>query len=216
MPDSELDRLDPAPVLVTLSTGFELQLQRLRTRQFFRLLKVLTHGAGPMLMQTGLDFRDDAEVFAQKLLGLLIIAIPDAENEFIQFLASMSQPAGVIETVNGKKLTKQQEQDNAALWERFNRELGNPEPVDTIELVEAIIKREAPEMQALGKRLQAALSVFAKTGQDKDTTPEEPPGPEELTSLSVPSPQPSTSSPASTDGPTSTSTDSLFAASVSA
>jgi hypothetical protein len=46
MPDeSELDRLDPQPVLCKMSTGFELEIVRMRTRQFFRLLRVLTHGA---------------------------------------------------------------------------------------------------------------------------------------------------------------------------
>lgn len=215
MSDSELDRLDPFPTRVILSTGFELELQRLRTRQFFRLLRVLTHGAGPLLMQNSLDFRSDPEAFAQRLVGLLIVSIPDAEQEFIQFLASMAQPAGITETPVGRELTKQEKEDNKALWDRYNTELGNPDPMDTVEIIEAIIRREAPEMQALGKRLQAAFALFTRTGQDKEIA-EAAPTPEELSSLSAPSQPSSTSSPGSTDGQMSTSTASLFADSASA
>ena len=99
MPDeSELDRLDPQPVLCKMSTGFELEIVRMRTRQFFRLLRVLTHGAGPALMQTGLDFKADGAEFASKLLVLVVMSIPDAESEAIQFLTSMCRPAGVTQS----------------------------------------------------------------------------------------------------------------------
>lgn len=214
MPDSELDRLDPDAGTVTLATGLELEVMRLRTRQFFRLLKVLTHGAGPLLMQANLDFRADPEEFIQKLLGLVVVSIPDAETEFIQFLASMTRPAGIVDRPD-KELNKQQKADNQALWDRFNEDLNNPELGDLIDLVELVIRREAPEMQALGKRLADALKVFSKTGQDKEA-PETAPDPQELNSSPAPSPQPSTSSPTSTDGPTSTSSDFLSAGSASA
>ena len=211
---SELDRLDPEPRTVKLSTGFEVELQRLRTRQFFRLLKVLTHGAGPLVLQSGLDFREDPEQFGQKLISLIILAVPDAENEFIQFLASMTEPAGLAK---GRKLTKQEEEDNRALWDLFNTEMGNPELDDLVTLIEDIVRQEAPEIQALGKRLAAAMQVFQKTGQNKDTEPETPPDPEELSSSSqARSRRRSTSSPASTDGTTSTSSASPSAGSGSA
>lgn len=199
MPDSELERLDPDPQVIKLSTGFELELMRLKTRQFFRLLKVLTHGAGPLLMQAQLDFRAAPEEFAQKLIGLVVVSIPDAENEFIQFLASMCRPAGIVDKPDSK-LSKQDKERNTELWDQFNTELGNPELDDLIDVLEAIIRREGPEIQALGKRLADSIKLFTRTGQDKEK-PEEPPAPEELNSSAEPSPAPSTSSPASTAGP---------------
>lgn len=210
MADSELERLDPEPQVVKLSTGFELELMRLKTRQFFRLLKVLTHGAGPLLMQANLDFKAGAEEFVQKLLGLVVISVPDAETEFIQFLASMCRPAGIIDKPESK-LSKQEKEDNAALWDQFNTELGNPELGDLIDMVESIIRREGPEIQALGKRLADTMKVFTKTGQDKEPA-EETPSPKELNSSPEPSPGPSTSSPASTGGRTKSSKTSPFAA----
>jgi hypothetical protein len=214
MPDeNELDRLDPQPVSCTLSTGLEVELVRLRTRQFFRLLRVLTHGAGPALVQSGLDFRAEPEQFTQKLLMLVVMSIPDAEQEAIGFLQSMLRPTGITDRPESQ-LTKQQAADNKALWEQYNKDLFNPPLDDTIDLIEAIVRQEAPELQALGKRLQKMMALFQATGQDKEP-PEPEPTPEELASQE-PSPPPSTSSPTSTDGQTSTSSTSRSAASGSA
>lgn len=214
MPDeNELDRLDPQPVTRKLSTGLEVELVRLRTRQFFRLLRVLTHGAGPAMVQSGLDFRAEPEQFTQKLLMLVVMSIPDAEQEAIGFLQSMMRPAGLIDRPESQ-LTKQQTADNKALFEQFNKDLFNPELEDTIDLIEAIVRQEAPELQALGKRLQKMMALFQATGQGKEA-PEPEATPEELASQE-PSPPPSTSSATSTDGPTSTSSTSPSAGSGSA
>jgi hypothetical protein len=209
MPDSELDRLDPQPVVVKLSTGFEVEVVRMRTRQFFRLLRVLTHGAGPAVMQNGLDFSAEGGEFASRLLVLVVMSIPDAESEAVQFLASMCRPAGLAEA-DGKPLSKAQEAANKELYAQFGEELHNPELADTLDLVEVIVNQEAPELQALGKKLQATLSLFRKTGQDKDQ-PEPEATAEELAS-SARSRRRSTRSATSTDGQTSTSSGSPSAA----
>jgi hypothetical protein len=208
--DSELDRIDPQPVPCTMSTGFELEILRMRTRQFFRLLRVLTHGAGPAMMQAGLDFSEEGSEFAAKLLVLVVMSIPDAESEAVQFLASMCRPAGVVDKP-ASQLTKAETAANKDLWDRYAEELHNPELTDTLDLIEIIVTQEAPELQALGKKLQAVLALFRKTGQDK-----KPAEPElSLQDLNSPgrSPQPSTSSATSTDGPTPTSSTSRSAVS---
>jgi hypothetical protein len=197
---SELDRIDPQPLQCKLHTGLTLDIQRMRTRQFFRLLRVLTHGAGPALMQNSLDFKGEASEFAGKLLMLVVVSIPDAEQEAVAFLASMTRPAGLVEK-QASQLTKAETEANAALWARFNEDMHNPEIEDTMDLVEAIVRQEAPELQALGKKLERMISLFRKTGQDKE--PAEPElSPQDLSS--APSQQPSTPSATSTDGPTST------------
>jgi hypothetical protein len=203
MPDeSELDRLDPQPVLCKMSTGFQLEIVRMRTRQFFRLLRVLTHGAGPALTQAGLDFSADAAEFGSKLLVLVVMSIPDAESEAVQFLSSMCRPAGVVEKP-ASQLTKQETEANQALWAQFAEELHNPELTDTLDLIEIIIIQEAPELQALGKKLQTVLALFRKTGQDKE--PPEPELPVQDLNSPARSHRRSTRSATSTGGPTSTS-----------
>jgi hypothetical protein len=198
-------------VTCKLSTGFTVEIVRLRTRQFFRLLKVLTHGAGPALMRTGLDFRTGGEEFASKLIMLVVMSIPDAEQEAIGFLQSMCKPHGLTDKPESQ-LTKQQAEDNKKLWDDFNTELFNPDPSDTLDLIEQIMLQEAPELQALGKKLQKMLEMFTKTGQGAEAK-EPDPTPAEMAASPGPSAPPSTSSPASTDGPTSTSSTSPSAGS---
>jgi hypothetical protein len=208
--ENELDRLDPQPVEHKLTTGLAVEIVRLRTRQFFRLLRVLTHGAGPAMVQAGLDFRAGAEQFTSQLLVLVAMSIPDAEQEAIGFLQAMCKPAGLAEGSDAK-LTRQQKADNEALWEQFNTDLFNPELDDLIDLIELIVRQEAPELQALGKKLQSMMALFQKTGQDKE--PGEPdPSPAEMASQESSLP-PSTSSAASTGGRTKPSTTSRSAGS---
>jgi hypothetical protein len=212
--DSELDRIDPQPAECKLSTGFALEVVRMRTRQFFRLLRVLTHGAGPALMQSSLNFdSDDPGQFAAKLLTLTVMSIPDAEQEAIAYLASMCRPAGLTDKP-ASQLTKQESENNQVLWDRFNEEMHNPDPADTIDLVEIIIRQEAPELQSLGKKLRQVFELFRKTGQDRQA-PEAEPEPQDLNSPER-SPRRSTSSATSTAGQTSTSSNSPSAGSGSA
>lgn len=187
MAETELDILAADPTPLKFSTGFQVEVVRLRTRQVFRLLKVLTQGAGPAL--STLDFKAEPDEFMQRLLALVVISIPEAENAAIQFLASMCRPAGLVDK-KPRDLTKQEREGNDALWAEFNEELNNPEPEDTIDLIEEIITREAPHLQALGKRIGALVGMFTKTGQDKEKA-ETPPTPEQLNSPEL-SPEPST------------------------
>jgi hypothetical protein len=153
-------------------------------------------------MQTGLDFSAEGSEFASKLLVLVVMSIPDAESEAVAFLQSMCKPAGVVDK-NATQLTKQETDANKALWEQFSEELHNPELTDTIDLIEIIITQEAPELQALGKKLERVLALFRKTGQDKE--PPEPELPVQDLSLPARSHRRSTRSATSTAGPTSTS-----------
>jgi hypothetical protein len=211
--ESELDRIDPEPVTCKLSTGLVVEVVRMRTRQFFRLLRVLTHGAGPALAQGGLNFGADPGEFAGKLMTLLVMSIPDAEQEAIQFLASMCRPAGLADK-SARDLTKQETASNQALWDQFNEDLHNPELDDTLDLLDVIVRREAPELQALGKKMQRMFELFRKTGQDKES-PEPELSPQELNSPERSQPS-STSSATSTGGRTTTSSASRSAASASA
>jgi hypothetical protein len=199
--DSELDRLDPQPAECKFSTGFTVDVVRMRTRQFFRLLRVLTHGAGPAVMRAGLDFSAGGSQFTQQLLTLVIMSIPDAEQEAVGFLASMCKPSGLSEKADSA-LSKQEKEANQALWDQFSEELHNPDLADTLDLIEVIVKQEAPELQALGKKLERTMTLFGRTGQDKEA-PEPEKSIEELNSSSpARSRRRSTSSATSTDGPT--------------
>lgn len=204
--ESELDRLDPQVTEVKLVSGFPVEVVRLRTRQLFRLMRILTKGAGPALAQ--LNFGSGQENFAAQLLGIIMLAIPDAETETIGFLQSMCKPGGLVDKPPAQQ-TKAEAKANQDAFERFNEELFNPELEDTIALLEAIVVNEAPDLQALGKKLQHLWQVASKAvGAGTENPPE-------AESLHLPegTPGSSTSSPTSTDGLTSTSSTSRSAAS---
>lgn len=199
--DSELDRLDPQPEEMTLACGIEVHVLPLRMRQMFKMMKIITHGAGQALQNAGLDFSEDPAVFMQKLAGIVLFSIPDAEQETIEFIQSMVEPAGLVEKMP-RDLSKQDRERNIELWTALNQELWNPDPGDTIDLVENIVSREAKDIQALGKKVGRLIQLASKTGQLKDAPPSPvSPAPNSPES----SPASSTSSRTSTGGRTSRS-----------
>lgn len=147
---------------LTLESGTQVVLVPLKSRQFFKMLRIITHGAGGMLLNFKFSANDSPEEFGAKLVALLGFAIPDAEDEVFEFLKSMVEPADLK---RGRDLTRTQISDNSRLKAELEEELENPELGDTLTLVEAIIKREAEDLQALGKRVMAMFDLAKKTGQ---------------------------------------------------
>jgi hypothetical protein len=207
----EIDKLDPIPETVTLKSGLQVQLESLKARQFFKLLRIVTHGALPGMRDAGLlDFDElDTEEFLGRLLSVTLLSIPDAEDETIGFIRSMVYPVGLVER---KGLNKQDAERNTLLWEALDVELENPELDDIVSIIEAVVKREAEDIQALGKRLASMMKLAEKTGQIDSS-----PSPSESTSTSsAESPARSTSSRKSTGGRTSKSSRSRSVESVNA
>lgn len=154
--DTEAIQADPS--ICTLMDGTEVYVERLKTRQLFRLLKVLTTGAGEFLSTIQLSAEMNTEEFAGNLLAALVIAIPEAEDEAMEFIISMVSPVGIIE---GKKLSDIETEINVDKYAHLQEILFNPEIEDTITIIERVIQVEAPHIQSLGKR----LSLLLKTQQ---------------------------------------------------
>lgn len=197
---AELDALDPVPEQVTLDSGTVVVIEDLKARQFFRLLRILTHGAIPGLSELfNVTSDTDPQQFGMNLMTVTLLSIPDAEDETVAFIQSMVKPVGLIE---GRRLNKQDAERNAELWERLAVELENPELDDLVTIIEAIVRRESADILALGKRLAAMFKLAEKTGQTKPSSPS-PTSP--AGNSSEGSAGPSTSSRPSTDGPTAPS-----------
>jgi hypothetical protein len=200
--ENEITRLAPEATEVKLSNGCVVEIQRLRTRQFFKLMKILTRGAGAMLSEYRLDGDLSSDEFMARLLALVTLSIPEAEDEALEFLRSMSQPAGLID---GRKLSSADEARNQEIWAKYDEVMINPELDDLLDLVETIVANESQDLQRLAKRLTSMFQVAQKTGQldpaktnSTTTTTETATLPES----SEASPEPSTSSPPSTAGKT--------------
>lgn len=152
---ADVDALDPASSTITLSTGLVVDVDRLKTRGMFKLLKIVTRGAGPILMQMPLDFNDN-EAFVQQLLAVVVMAVPEAENEAIEFIQAMVTPEGFITRPRSEADKKK----NKELIERLIDELEDPEIEDTLAIIETIVRNEAGDIQALGKRLASTLQTI--------------------------------------------------------
>lgn len=151
---NDVEALAPTPDTITLDSGIVIKVERLRTRGMFKLLKIVTRGAGPILMQMPLNF-EDSEAFMGQLLAVVVMAIPEAEDEAIDFIRSMVVP----EDYNSEAKSKADIQKNKDVFESLMRELDDPAPTDTIAIISKIIENEANDIQALGKQLAAVLKT---------------------------------------------------------
>lgn len=183
----EIDVLDPPPDTVTLENGMILRIKPLKARQFFKLLRIITHGGAQMLTRLQWTSLEDPDAFATQLVAVIVFAIPEAEQETIDFIISM------IEFPEDEKL-------HGAIF----AEISEPEIEDLFTIIENIVQREKGDLVALGKRLAKLWKVADKTGQIRSQT----------TASSEDGQGPSTSSAASTDGTTTESSTSPSPASV--
>jgi len=151
---NDVETLAPTPDTITLVSGFVVKVEPLRTRGMFKLLKIVTRGAGPIIMQMPMDF-DNPEEFAQQMLAVVVMAVPEAEDAALEFIQAMVVPAEFIEAPK----TKAQENANRALFEELVKQLDDPDMMDTISIIENIILREAGDLRALGKRLGSVMKV---------------------------------------------------------
>jgi hypothetical protein len=201
---SEIDALDPVDnATFELSTGLVVAIEPLKTRQFFRLFRIITHGAPAYLegSLTGL-FEGDSEEVTTRLVAMIVFSVPEAEEQTMDFLASMVRPVG-LEPDNGNKAAAMR---NDTRWNEVEAAMVNPSMDDTLGIVEMIIRRESKDLAALGKRLVSMLETATKTGQQNATSPKVTKASTRKAS-SDPLPEPSTSSLPNTDGTTSESSD---------
>lgn len=151
---AEIDSIDPVPEEITLSSGTVVRIERLKARQFFKMLRILTHGGAHVIGQMRLSSDMGEEEFTAQLVGLVLFALPEAGEEAIEFLRSMVIPAG----------------KGAAAEKACAEAMENPELEDMVSLIEAIVRREAADLKALGRRLKALMEVAQKTGQLRENS----------------------------------------------
>jgi len=147
MTNSETEILDPEVETVALADGLVVGVNRLKTRETLKLLKILTRGAGYAI--STIDINSDEQSFAESMLMAAVFAIPEAEEETIDFLKTMTYPAGLVLSPKNKT----DKENNAHLLEKFENSLDNPDLDDLVSIFEIIVKNESPHIKELGKKL---------------------------------------------------------------
>jgi hypothetical protein len=107
----------------------------------------------------------EAREFAQRFLTLVMLSIPEAEQQTLDFIKSMVLPA---EFLDQSGLTDQQMQRNGTLLGLQETDWHNPEIEDTIAVCERIVRQEARDLYELGNRLARMWQFARKTGQTRD------------------------------------------------
>lgn len=153
--NTDIDTIASEPTPLTLESGLEIKVERLKTRALMSLLKILTRGAAEVLGTIRFGSDTSQEEFTGQLIGAVILAIPEAEDETIEFINRMVIPAGIKEG----RLSKSDIVANVELEDRLRAELKDPALEDLVTIVSEIVTNEAPHILALGKRLGALIQV---------------------------------------------------------
>lgn len=153
---TDVASLAPEAGRYKLTTGDVVLINPLKTRELFKFLKIITRGAGPLLLNFNLA-SEDATDFAQRLTVLAVMSIPEAEDEAMEFLQFICVPEGLIDR---PKLSKDDKERNDELWRSMYVALGNPEIEDTIGIITSMILAEKDNIFALVKKIQAMLATL--------------------------------------------------------
>lgn len=202
----DIDTITSQPHPLVLSSGRQVWVERLKTRQLMRLMKILTRGAGAALGDLRVSDTDTTADFVGQLVATILFAIPDAEDETVDFVRGMVTPVGLIQIQpGGHALSKAEVEINQNLLVELDEEFSNPELEDLVSVLEAVATVEAPHLVALGNRLAVLLKVQQSSRAAKKPAASSKPKSASSTpkDSSVGSPPPTTSSPRPTAGTTS-------------
>lgn len=154
---SETERLDPIGTRFKLVSGTEVEIMPLRLRQFLKFLRILTSGASEIWGNMQLN-TEDVNAFMRDLAGLALFAIPEAEDQTVDFLKSIVQPADLPEGRDRPTSDRRMQ-----MWNDLSQELENPDLDDALSLIQAIIEAEAADLMALGKRLKKMFETVRRS-----------------------------------------------------
>lgn len=116
--------------------GMPCSLKRLRTREFLKLMRIVTEGMGGRLALMSLDVdKDDEAVMVGKLTGALVNALPYAEDAVIDFVGTMVEP----------------DIDDPKQYRLIKQELVNPDLDTMTAVIQGVVEQEASELVRLGK-----------------------------------------------------------------
>lgn len=139
--ESKPDMQEIIPVAGEMQLGgFTCTVKRLKTREFFSLLRVITGGLGPAIQNFNFSADQSESDMGAQAIAMATMAIPNALDEFVFFLRDIVEPVG--------------EYDAKA----FAEALDNPEIDETMEVIAMIVAQEAGDFRTLVGKAQAVFS----------------------------------------------------------
>ena len=155
--DNELDRLIPVPgEPIKLSDGTYVLIRPMKVKELFAAFKIITRGAAMSMGALSMNVLNQQDQFAETLIALLINAIPEADEEFAEFLRI------VVDPVPPKDGWTDRDAHLAAELHLDQLLLEDPEIDDAMDIVTAVVYAESRDIERLGKKLRNAIQLFTK------------------------------------------------------
>lgn len=127
---------------IRLQNGQNVRVLPLKTRQVLKLVKIFTNSLSPEIIFQ-LDQTDNKQEQLGGLIALLLLSIPEAEDESIAFLRSMIEP------------------DDEAELEKLDEYFFNPKLNDVLSIFEVLLKTERETIPAVAKQVMSVLPKVA-------------------------------------------------------
>ena len=133
----DLEEIFPEEGIIEID-GHKCRVKRLKTREFFGLLRVMTSGLGPMLGQFQFHQKMSDEDMGAQLIAMAALALPNALEEFATFMQL------IVEPVDSKV--------------DIREALDNPDLDVTMEVIAVMIGQEAGDFRELVGKAQTIFS----------------------------------------------------------
>lgn len=131
--------------------GIKAEVGRLKSREFLLLMRVLTAGLGEGIRHIRLS-PDDEDELESELIALFMLAIPNAIEEFGEFLMAIVEP---VESKDDLKLRVAMQ---------------NPDPEVLIDIFGIMVEQEKDDLSALLGKGRAWIARLQKTFQPPPPT----------------------------------------------
>lgn len=139
---------DKPPLVID---GVQCRIRPMKTREFLALMKVLTSGLGGALAQVRIDLTSQ-ETVARDMAALLMLAIPNATEEFMVFLTAVCEPVS----------------DDPKVKAQVARYFHDDPDLDVMMVVfEYVIEANKDDLPALAGKAQAMWTRIAPMFQSK-------------------------------------------------
>jgi len=148
-PAGGLDTIAPSEGTITVD-GMNCRVKRLRMRELMKLVRVLTAGLGEGLTRLDWSSTSDEE-FGQQLFGMALVGIPEAEDEFVELVQALVEPA------------------DPRYSEQVHEALDNPEAAVVVDAIGVVIEQERESFGLLLGKLRTLVGAASALRTKKTT-----------------------------------------------
>jgi hypothetical protein len=132
--------------------GVPCVVNRIRTRELMLLARVLTRGVGSNLQMVDFD-SDDVE---SQIMGLLIVAIPEAGDEILDLIRALVRPEEKLSDKDPRSAT-------------FRAAMANPEMDTTLDVLAVLVRQEKETFPLLVGKVKVLFAAASALWRKQET-----------------------------------------------